>query len=164
MNWNLRYASDEILSRFGRGLTNFYGTKDKPTGNTIVHSVETKNGETLGKIRALDANGKTLGYRSYGLATNRNNEPIMFGNDISNDSGHYGVGLAIDHATAQHCTEQGLGFHCTSAIEESTSRPENESLNSETYHAAVGRVGDFHARHWPRELMSSIAQLSGGPQ
>ena len=161
MNWSIRYASDEILSRFRRGLTNFYGTKNEPTGNTIVHSVETENGETSGKFTALDKDGKTLGHRYYRV---KNNQPSMFGHDISNTSGHYGVGLAIDHATAQHCTKQGLGFNCTSAIEESTSRPENESLNSETYHKAVGRVGDFWKRHWPRELMSSVAELPGGPQ
>ena len=164
MNWRRRYASDEILSRFQRGLTNFYGTKDKPTGNTIVHNVETKNDETRGKFTALDKDGNRLGYRTYSVVPNSKNEPSMFGDDISNTSGHYGVGLAIDHATAQYCTEQGLGFHCTTAIEESTSRPENPRLNSETYHKAVGRVGDYYARRWPKELMSSIAKLSGGPQ
>ena len=161
MNWNIRYASDEILSRFGRGLTNFYGTKDEPTGNTIVHNVKTENGETSGKFTALDKDGKTLGRRLYRV---KNNETSMFGDAIDNTSGIKGVGLAIDHATAQHCTKQGLGFYCTTAIEESTSRPENSRLNSETYHKAVGRIGDLWKRHWPRELMSSVAELPGGPQ
>lgn len=152
MNWNLRYASEEILARFRRGLTNFYGTKENPTGNTIEHD------EANNRFIARGPNGEELGHRNYGLP-----EGIMFGRDITNSSGHYGVGLAIDHATAQHCTAKGLGFECNSAIEESTSRPENESLNAETYHKAVGRKGLIR-RVWPQELMASIAQLPGGPQ
>jgi hypothetical protein len=164
MSWKKRYASQEILDRFRRGFTNFYGTKDNPTGNTVTHKVEHKNGETKGKFTALDPNGRVLGYRIYAVVPNDRNIITMVGNDISNTSGHKGVGLAIDHATAKHCTKNGLGFTCTSAIEESTSRPEDPSLNSETYHKAVGRSGSFYVRHWPKELMGNIAQLSEGPQ
>lgn len=153
MNWNVRYASQKILDRFTRGLTNFYGTKKNPTGNTVVHD------EANNKFVAKGPNGEILGHRSYGLPGG-----IMFGRDITNSSGHYGVGLAIDHATAQYCTAKGLGFECNSAIEESASRPENESLNAETYHKAVGREGQLHRRIWPKNLMASVATLHGVPQ
>jgi hypothetical protein len=180
VNWNARYAVEmeseeqvmaregEILDRFRRGLTNFYGTADAPTGNRIVH----KPNDNV--FEAQDARGRVLGRREYGYRTAMG-EPVdslrhnyithLEGKVIENSSEQPGVGLALDHATAQHCTSRGLGFICSSIEARSSSRP-NQGLDSRTYHTAVGRPKSqeinsrgMEQRFWPRELMASISRL-----
>ena len=166
MSWNLRYASQEILDRFSRGLTNFYGTQESPTGNRIVHQANEDG--SGGRFIAIDAQGNQLGKRRYKFFSGENNH--MHGADITNTSGHPGVGLALDHATAQHCNSIGATFNCTVATPYKTDSPTRpgQKLDASTYHTSVGRLQNpdslIDARSWPKETMSSIAQLPGGPQ
>ena len=155
MNWNLRYATEELLNFYRRGLTSFHGTKENPTGNTVGE--ETQDGSS--HIVARDSSGNMLGYRTF----ERGNGTLL-GHMIENTSGTPGVGTSIDHHTAQILNNEGREFRGNIA-DLSTDR---QGRTPEEYHQRAGREivpgGLINGLTWPKQNVKNIASLAAGPQ